>query len=71
MKNMLQRSVQTKQNLEMINLDNYNQVSQRVVRVIKINDGLVLAYCFTRMKVRTFKLGDILSVEPVRKRMGA
>lgn len=71
MKKLLQRSVQTKQRLEMIYLDSDNQVSQRIIRVININDNMILAYCFTRKKVRTFKLDYILSVEPVRKRVGA
>lgn len=71
MKNLLFRSIQTKQKIEMIYLSADNQVSQRIMRVIKIDNNMVLAYCYSKRKVRTFKLDNILSVGPMRKRMGA
>ncbi|ASN06401.1 WYL domain-containing protein [Virgibacillus necropolis] len=71
MKNMLIRSIQSKEKIEMIYLSKDNQASQRIIRALKINDEMILAYCYTRRKVRTFKLENILSVGLVKKRMGA
>ncbi|MFZ3578758.1 hypothetical protein [Virgibacillus sp. DJP39] len=71
MKNMIIRSIQKKEKIEMIYLSNDNQVSQRVIRVLKINDEMIMAYCYTKRTIRTFKLENILSVGSVRKRMGA
>lgn len=71
MKNMIMRSIQNKEKLEMIYLSSDNRVSQRVVRVLKLNDDMIMAYCYTKRTIRTFKLENILSVGQVRKRMGA
>ncbi|WP_430787521.1 hypothetical protein VBD025_16680 [Virgibacillus flavescens] len=71
MKNMIMRSIQNKEKLEMIYLSSDNCVSQRVVRVLKLNDDMIMAYCYTKRTIRTFKLENILSVGQVRKRMGA
>lgn len=71
MEKILMRSMQTGQKLEVIYLSNENQVSQRFIRVIKLNGDMVMAYCYSKRKVRTFKLDNILSVGPLPKRMGA
>lgn len=71
MKNMLIRSIQSKEKIEMIYLSKDNQASQRIIRVLKINDEMIMAYCYTRRTIRTFKLENILSVGSFRKRMGA
>ncbi|ASK64123.1 hypothetical protein CFK37_19180 [Virgibacillus phasianinus] len=71
MKNMLLRAIQHKEKMELIYLDKNNLASQRVVQVYKINDDKIMAYCYTKRAIRTFKLDNILSVGPVRKRMGA
>lgn len=71
MKKRLMRSIQSKEKIEMIYLSKDNQVSQRMIRVLKINDEMIMAYCYTRRTIRTFKLENILSVGSVKKRMGA
>lgn len=71
MKKRLMRSIQSKEKIEMIYLSKDNEVSQRMIRVLKINDEMIMAYCYTRRTIRTFKLENILSVGSVKKRMGA
>ncbi|WP_099157255.1 hypothetical protein [Virgibacillus ndiopensis] len=71
MKGLLIRSIDNKEKIEMIYLAADNHISQRIIRVLKINGGMVLAYCYQKKKVRTFKLDNILSVGSIRKRMGA
>ncbi|WP_404451818.1 hypothetical protein LG329_15970 [Virgibacillus necropolis] len=71
MKNMIMRSIQNKEKIEMIYLSEDNQATQRIIRVLKINNEMIIAYCYTRRTIRTFKLENILSIGSVRKRMGA
>ncbi|WP_188456430.1 WYL domain-containing protein [Virgibacillus oceani] len=71
MKRLLVNSVETNQKLEIIYLSDHNQLSQRVIKVIRVKDDTVLAYCFSKKEVRTFKLDNILSAGSVRKRLGA
>ncbi|QKY68644.1 hypothetical protein [Lentibacillus sp. CBA3610] len=72
MDRLLQKAVQTGQKLEMIYLDADNHASQRVIRVLGVNQDTIKAFCFTRRQIRTFKTDKILSISPApHKRMGA
>ena len=72
MKGLLKRAVVNGEVLEMIYLNTKGEISQRRIKVIKLNDDSFSAYCFTRKQQRTFKISNILSVGPVRKvRRGA
>ncbi|UOR13093.1 hypothetical protein [Halobacillus amylolyticus] len=71
MEGLLSRSVEQKQKLEMIYLATDGQISQRVIRVLDIRDEEILAYCYSRRKVRTFLKVNILSIAAVRKQLGA
>ncbi|GAA0414807.1 hypothetical protein GCM10008934_02100 [Virgibacillus salarius] len=57
--------------MKLSHVDNNNNVTERYIRVLEVNDTSILAYCYYRKKVRTFKLKNILSTGPVRKRVGA
>lgn len=65
------RSKENKEKIVIFYIDQDNHVTQRIIRVIDIKQDAVVAYCFWRKKVRTFKLENILSAGPVRKRVGA
>lgn len=67
---MLKRSLNEKQKLELIYMANEGKISQRVIRVVSIKEGIVLAYCYTRKTVRLFKKENILSVHPYKERKG-
>lgn len=71
MKKLFYRSIQLQERMMIFYIDGNNKVTQRVVRVIRIRDDAIVAYCFYREKVRTFKLDNILSVGLVGKRVGA
>ena len=62
MKGLLDRAVESQQMLEMIYIANDNQLSQRIIKVLKVTDDSIKAYCNTKRQFRTFKLDNILSV---------
>ncbi|MDR4317907.1 Uncharacterised protein [Niallia circulans] len=66
MKGLLKRAVMNGEVLEMIYLNTKEEISQRRIKVIKLNEESFSAYCFTRNQQRTFKISNILSVGPVR-----
>jgi len=68
---ILNRSVQLKEKIMLFYIDSTNNVTQRYIRVIRINDDSIIVYCYWRKKARTFKLDNILSVGPSNKRVGA
>ncbi|RYG71586.1 hypothetical protein EU245_13630 [Lentibacillus lipolyticus] len=72
MDKLLFKALQTRKKLEMIYLKADNRTSYRIIRVLRMHEDRVTAYCFTRREVRTFKKDNILSIGPVRTgRMGA
>ncbi|MBP1969116.1 putative DNA-binding transcriptional regulator YafY [Virgibacillus natechei] len=71
MKGLLTRSVESKEKMVIFYIDSRGQVTQRYIRVLQVNDGLILAYCYYRKEVRVFKLDNILSAGPIKKRVGA
>ncbi|MCM3111698.1 hypothetical protein [Lederbergia lenta] len=71
MEGLLKRAVGTQDKLEMIYLSNDGTVSQRIIKVLKVTDVSVKAYCYYRKRFRTFKLANVLSVGPLRQKKGA
>ncbi|WP_339227046.1 hypothetical protein NSQ77_16070 [Oceanobacillus sp. FSL K6-2867] len=66
--NLLNHAVHEKIKLEMIYMARDGNVSQRFVRVLEVCDDHILAYCFYRKQIRTFKIENILSVEKASRR---
>ncbi|GAB2560863.1 hypothetical protein GCM10026983_30320 [Gracilibacillus alcaliphilus] len=52
-------------------MDKSNKVTQRIIRIIEIKDTHIIAYCYYRKQVRSFKRANILSYGSARKRVGA
>ncbi|SEH78661.1 hypothetical protein SAMN05192559_104111 [Halobacillus karajensis] len=71
MNGVLNRAVGTRNNLELIYVDGKGNMSQRKIRVVDVRENHVLAYCYRRNKVRSFRKDGILSVYPCRERKGA
>ncbi|PKR82446.1 WYL domain-containing protein [Heyndrickxia camelliae] len=72
MKSLLMRAVEYDEKLEMIYQSNKGEITQRIVKVEKVGEDYLRAYCFTRNQVRTFNISNILSIGPLRKhRRGA
>lgn len=65
MQQTLKRLVNRQQTAEMIYIDELNRVTKRRVRVLKVKRQLVVAYCFTRRSIRTFKIDNILALTPM------
>ncbi|WP_075035048.1 hypothetical protein [Halobacillus dabanensis] len=68
MNGILRRALEEKQTLELIYMADKGKISQRVIRVVSLKEETVLAYCYTRKTVRSFKLANILSVTPYKER---
>ncbi|UQD53290.1 hypothetical protein C0971_15620 [Bacillus methanolicus] len=68
MNGLLKRSLESGELLEMIYLSDKNQLSQRKIKVVDISSNTFRAYCFTRRQPRIFKLSNVLSIGPVRRR---
>ncbi|QAS54437.1 hypothetical protein HLI_20550 [Halobacillus litoralis] len=68
MNGVLRRALEEKQKLELIYMDDKGKISQRGNRIVSIKEETVIAYCYTRETVRSFKVANILSVTPYRER---
>jgi len=62
MDGLLIRSIEEHIPLEMIYLAENQELSQRKLIVIEVNDDYIRAFCLTRKQMRTFKRGNILSI---------
>ncbi|AXI08306.1 hypothetical protein CV093_05150 [Oceanobacillus sp. 143] len=71
MKGLILRSMENKEKIVIFYIDQNNSVTKRIVKVVSTNGKLIAAYCYWRKQIRTFKLENILSAEPIRKRVGA
>ncbi|WP_078060081.1 hypothetical protein [Gracilibacillus timonensis] len=56
------------QKIMMYYMDDNHKVTQRMIRIVKIKDTHILAYCYFRKQVRSFKVANILSYGPVSRR---
>lgn len=70
MLNTIKKSMQYKQSLNMICMDEDGQVTKRRVKPFKITGNTFVAYCFLRGSRRTFKIDNVLAVVPVMKKEG-
>ncbi|RDW16506.1 hypothetical protein CWR48_15785 [Oceanobacillus arenosus] len=68
MKGLLNRSMEKREKIVIFYIDQDNNVTQRFIRVISMDDDSILAYCFWRKKFRTFKHENILSAGPARRK---
>ncbi|MDQ0350710.1 putative DNA-binding transcriptional regulator YafY [Alkalibacillus filiformis] len=66
MNQLFQKSLQDRRKLEMVYMDSKNNITQRTVRIVKMDDDRILAFCYTKKKVRSFKKENILAIHPVR-----
>ncbi|WP_042455371.1 WYL domain-containing protein [Neobacillus dielmonensis] len=64
MDNLITRSMAEHTRLEMIYLADNQQISQRKLIVMEVNDKYIRAYCLLRKEVRTFKRENILAIMP-------
>ncbi|WP_040981107.1 hypothetical protein [Oceanobacillus jeddahense] len=68
---LLHKSLDKKEKIMIYYMDQDNKVTQRIIRVVGIDNKKVLAYCYYRKQVRSFKLDNILSCGEIKRSMGA
>jgi len=71
MKGLFLRSMEAKEKIIIFYIDGDHKITERCIHVLKWNDTHILAYCHYRKKIRTFKLENILSAGPMKKKEGA
>jgi predicted DNA-binding transcriptional regulator YafY len=72
MKGLLLNAVETGERLELIYMSNKSELSQRIIKVLDVQEDSFKAYCYTRKQFRTFKMSNVLSIGRLRKhKMGA
>lgn len=68
---VLNSSLVRKEKIMIYYMDSQSQVTQRIIRVVEFKGNSILAYCYYRNQVRSFKLENILSYGKVRRSIGA
>lgn len=68
---LLNKSLYEKEKIMIYYMDSKGKVSQRIIRVVGVDDKRVLAYCYYRKQVRSFKMENILSCGQVKRSVGA
>lgn len=71
MKGIFVRALEKQQKVVVMYMDKNQQLTQRVVKVLKVNEEYVLVYCFFRKKLRTLRMDHILAAEPMKAKLGA
>lgn len=71
MKGLFLRSIQQKQKITIYYMDRNNHITQRSIRVLRMHDDYIIAYCYYRRKVRMFKFASILSAGEPENTQGA
>ncbi|MFD1066712.1 hypothetical protein [Oceanobacillus locisalsi] len=64
---LLHKSLNSRDKIMIYYMDGKGKVSQRVIRVVDIDNKRALAYCYYRKQVRSFKLNNILSCGPIKR----
>lgn len=69
MNSLLSKSLLEKQPVEMIYLSSNDEITHRRIIVKEIRGNYVKAFCFLRNDDRLFKVDNILSVMPEKRRL--
>lgn len=64
MKGLFIRSIEHKEKIVIVYMDSNNKMTQRYIRVLKVDESKITAYCYYRKRIRTFKMDNILSCGP-------
>ena len=68
---LLYKSFDKKEKIMIYYMNSKGKVSQRIIRVVQLDDEKILAYCYYRKQVRSFKLDNILSCGGIKRRVEA
>lgn len=68
---LFNNTMKEKITLEMIYIAANGKVTQRFIKVVEVHKDYLLAYCYYRKQLRTFKIENILSVQKSDGRLNA
>lgn len=71
MKGLFMRALGNREKVVVMYIDGNNRITKRVIKVVKMSKDHLLVYCYFRKKLRTLKMDNILSAEPVKMKLGA
>jgi predicted DNA-binding transcriptional regulator YafY len=66
----IEKSIKNNEHLDMIYMTSDGVISQRKIRVFKVNKDTLQAYCYLRRSNRTFKFENILALIPISMKKG-
>ncbi|GGP09617.1 hypothetical protein GCM10011346_14490 [Oceanobacillus neutriphilus] len=67
----LTKAMEKKEKVMIYYIDSKGKVSQRIISVVDIDSLKILAYCYYRKQVRSFKIDNILSFGQLKRSVGA
>lgn len=70
----LKQAYNNNSKLEIMYINQKDQVSQRIIRVLELHEHTIKAYCYKQRALRFFKIENILSgrvIKPYVKQQGA
>lgn len=71
MRDIVKKAIQNNYLLDMIYLSEAGQMTKRRIKVFKMENECIYAFCFLRQSKRSFKMSNILALEPVYIKRGA
>ena len=69
MRDELIRCVKRSRVLQIVYMDDKGVATKRTVRVIKINSSTLTCFCYLRRSRRTFKINNLLAIDPKVERV--
>jgi predicted DNA-binding transcriptional regulator YafY len=68
---VLKKSLENQNPIMVFYIDRAGTISERIVRVERMTDRYVQVYCYWRKQFRSFKKENILSADPLKRKVGA
>lgn len=65
----IKKAIQTGRKVNIIYLTQSGSISKRIIQVISYRDEHIIAFCYMRNQLRTFKIANILAVEQSEQKM--
>ncbi len=67
----INKAVQTRSKVDIIYLSQSHFISKRTIQIISYTDEHIIAFCYMRRQLRTFKITNILAIEQSKQKMEA
>ncbi|MEI3606109.1 hypothetical protein SPD48_10430 [Pseudogracilibacillus sp. SE30717A] len=67
----INKAVQTGSKVNIIYVSQSNSISKRTIQIFSYTDEHIIAFCYMRRQLRTFKMTNILAIEQINQKMEA